>query len=340
LIDKQLGHELVDQNSKWQLGQFIHETISNRSQLEQFHLVSYQRTSLKNISMIKGSDGPLWQSLRWIGTTPTAEDKTAVQCDVRLFKNEKRIELHFSIIKKSITDPEAIYIAFPFCMPYAEVSYEAQGGMVSPGKNQLEKTSSDWHAVQSFTVIRGPKGQVVLGSTEVPLVQFGDLNLGKFQDVAHVEKPHLFSWVMNNYWVTNFRASQEGEFKWHYFLTSSENPSMTDAAQFGWGSRVPFFCRVFPSGKESAFPFERSLIRIDAENILLVSAKPSSDGEDIILHLRETEGKTAEFSLFCLSEGPCMVTKVNVLGESIGNPAQKVRMKALESCFFKLERMR
>ncbi len=339
LLDKQWGIELIDRKSPWQLGQFIHEGISNRNQLEQFHLVSVRRESLENVSIQGGIDGPIWKSLSLTGETPTAEENTFVHCEIRLFHQDKRIELHYSLIKKGTTDPEAIYIAFPFNLPQAKILYEAHGGLVSPGKNQLEGTSSDWHTVQRYMILRSPEGQITLGSCEVPLVQFGDLNLGKFRYIARVEKPHVFSWVMNNYWVTNFRASQEGEFKWSYFLSSGEDTSHTSATRMGWSSSIPLLGRVFPSGKASDNPLERSLIQIDADNILLVSAKPASDKKGIILHLRETEGRPADFSLSFpfIPQNTITIKEVDVLEKVIGDIPQKIKMQAWESRFFKIE---
>ncbi len=339
LFDKKWGKQLLDKESPWQLGQFIHETISNRSQLEQFHLVSCQRHPLQNISVQDGIDGPIWKSLHVTGETPTAEKNTSVQCEIRLFHQDKRVEIHYSLIKKGITDPEAIYIAFPFNLPQAEILYEAHGGLVTPGKKQLEGTSSDWHTHQHFLALRSPEGQIILGSDEVPLVQLGDLNLGKFRYIAQAEKPHVFSWVMNNYWVTNFKASQEGEFKWSYFLSSGEDFSNTIATKMGWSSSIPLLGRVFPSGKASDKPQERSLLQIDADNILLVSLKPASDGKGIILHLREIEGVPAEFSLSIpvISSNRMNIREVNVLEEEIGDMLRTIKLEPWVSKFFKIE---
>lgn len=339
LYDKHLGIELADRESPWQIGQFIHETISNRAQLEQFHLVSAQRNPLRNVAVQKKTNGPLWQSLNVTGETPTAQGNTPFQCEIRLYHHGKRIEFHYSLIKKNITEPEAVYIAFPFRLPKAEVLYEAHGGMVAPGKNQIEGTSSDWHAVQNFLAIRSAEGQIVLGSHEAPLVQLGGLNLGQFRYIAKVEKPHVFSWVMNNYWVTNFKASQEGEFKWSYFLTSSQDTSDTFATRTGWGARIPLLCRVFPPGKPGNKPYERSMLHIDADNILLVSMKPEPTGKGLILHLREIEGKSTEFQIFLPDEPENIpaIREVNVLGESIGPPIKKILLDGLESRFFLIE---
>jgi alpha-mannosidase len=338
LLDKRWGTELIDKDSPWHLGQFIHETISNRSQLEQLHLVSCQRQTLRNVSIQNGVNGPLWKCLRITGETPTAEENSPVRLEIRLFHHEKRIELHYSLIKKDITDPEAIYIAFPFDLPQAEVLYEGHGSLIFPGKNQLEGTSSDWHTIQRFTALRNREGQIILGSEDVPLVQFGDLNLGKFQYLAQVKKPHVFSWVMNNYWVTNFKASQEGEFKWSYFICSGKDSSSTTATRIGWNSSIPLVGRVLPAGKASGEPEEQSLLNIGAANVLLVSSKLSTDAKGIILHLRETEGRPVEFyiSIPVIPSEKCSIEEVNVLEEMIGEIRGKIKLKAWESKFIKV----
>jgi alpha-mannosidase len=338
LVDKDLHLEMVDSRGPWLLGQFIHETISHRSQLEQLRLHTYDRQPLTDIKIHSGVDGPIWSSVRVHGESETSEEGKPVICEIRLFNTEKRIELHFRITKKGITEPEAICIAFPFRMRDGQTCYDVQGGVVYPGENQLEGTSADWHALQNFVAVRGLDGQYILGSDEVPLVHCGDINLGKFQYVAKVLSPHVYSWVMNNYWVTNFRASQEGEFKWKYYLTSTKNTSNTYAIRFSWNSRVPLLPRVFPPGESSKLPLTQSLLRISDENILLVSAKPSQDGEDIILHLRETDGQPAKLSVILpLADGRRLsLTEVNVIEKIIGEPEESILLNPWESKFVKL----
>ncbi len=338
LVDKKMHIEMVDTRSPWLLGQFVHETISNRAQLEQLRLNTYDRQPLTHIKVERGIDGPIWSSVLVSGESMTAEQGTRVIGEIRLFKTDKRIELHYRITKRDVTDPEAIYIAFPFRMSDGKTCYEIQGGLVFPGENQLEGTSADWHAIQNFLAVRGSAGQFILGSDEIPLVHCGDINLGKFQYIAEIASPHVYSWVMNNYWVTNFRASQEGEFTWKYFLTSAKNRSNAYATRFSWNSRIPLLSRVFPSGESSKAPFTRSLLRTNEDNILFVSAKPSQDGEGIILHLRETDGRSTELSVVLpvVDSRKQSLTEVNVLEEIIGEPGESIRIKPWESKFVKL----
>jgi hypothetical protein len=336
LYDKEMKTNLVDPNFSWTMGEFIHEALSNRSQLEQFHLVNFTREKLTNIKIEKIVRGPLWTSVQSSGFTETAADTKKMQWEIRLYNKEKLIELLYSLVKKGITDPEAIYIAFPFNLPNADILYEIHGGEVIPGKDQLEGTSADWHTIQSYAAVRSYEGQIILSSKEVPLMQFGDLNLGKFQYIAEVKNPHMYSWVMNNYWVTNFRASQEGEFKWKYSLTSTSDLSYQTRIRFGWGSRIPFLTRVFPPGKNQTGSWKQSLLQIFPDNILLIALKiiPNEDG--FLLHLREIGGKPSEISLCSRLNGDKKLTLIeaNVLGEPIGKSGYSLPIPAFGTKFF------
>ena len=68
-------------------------------------------------------------------------------------------------------------------------------------------------AVQGFVAAENDAACVVLSSREALLAQLGGLNLGRFEKVAKIERPHVYSWLLNNYWTTNFRASAEGELR-------------------------------------------------------------------------------------------------------------------------------
>ncbi len=339
LVDKEWGEELVDTDSPWLLGQFILERISNRGQLERFRLVDQVRSSLNDVNIEPGKDGQLWQSLSWSGTTDTAVSGTRLKCEVRLFKRHKRLELHYVLFKKDITDPEALYVAFPFRVDDGTIHYEIQGGEVIPGKDQLEGTATDWNALQNYCAVRDPEGgQVVLCSPEIPLVHFGGLNLGEFRYTAQIERPHVYSWVMNNYWVTNFRASQRGEFRWSYAITSGTGAAAgSRAARFGWDSRIPLLTRVFPPARSVQKQKSFSLLEISEPNILLVTARPLSSGE-VILHVRELEGMEADFEVFSSGLGGrrYSLRETNALGEPIGQPTVHPRLKAFETKFFSL----
>ncbi|MCK5077010.1 MAG: hypothetical protein KAR38_11575, partial [Calditrichia bacterium] len=144
----------------------------------------------------------------------------------------------------------------------------------------------------------------------------------------------------NNYWVTNFKASQEGELQWTYSITSSADNSDMFATKFGWGNRVPLKSRIMlpTKGVEKTRLLSCSLINIDVPNLLLVNTAPSFDKKGIILHLREVEGDHALLDIKRLIEetGALSAEEVNVLEEKLPTLTSPLLIKHYETKFIKL----
>ena len=110
--------------------------------------------------------------------------------------------------KKAITDPEAVYISFPFEVNQGKIFLDVPGGTIEAGVDQIPGSSNDWYTVQNFATARNSESQVVMGSPEIPLMQFGAINTGRYKAGAVPQSTNMYSWPMNNYWVTNFNADQ------------------------------------------------------------------------------------------------------------------------------------
>jgi hypothetical protein len=252
-----------------------------------------------------------------------------------LFNTSKRVDLTYSIVKKPIIDPEGIYIAFPFKLDNGKLFFEVQGGVVEAGKDQIPGSSNDWNTMQNYSALRSNDAQIIIGSPEVPLMQFGGINTGRYKAGALPETSHMYSWPMNNYWVTNFNPDQKGEHQWSYYLTSGSNASNGEAVRFGWGSRVPFLTRILPGGGSGDQVWEKSMISGWPENVILVNAQPEEGEKAILIQVRETDGKTADLNKLKQASGaPLRITQVNAIGDAVTNGATS--LKPLGNGFFKL----
>jgi hypothetical protein len=211
---------------------------------------------------------------------------------------------------------------------------------VTPGETQLPGSASDWQTVQSFLAVRGAESQIVQASDQAPLVQLGDFNLGKWMPVTRVGSPRVFSWVMNNYWFTNFRADQEGDFRWHYSVTSGADRTTTSATRFGWGARVPLAARVFPPapGRTNALAWAYSPLSVQVTNLLMVEARPAPDGEGILAQVREIEGQQTSVRLQDLEVQVRLqkADEVDVLGRPVRENIDGLEFEAWETKFVRL----
>ncbi len=348
LFDKQLGKELLDVEDEHSMGQFVYETLSNRHQMERFTFAKTdttyvplegERSYLSEVKFKGVQNGPIWQSLFLEGKIAGCADERGLKMEIKLFHMEKRIELHYALHKVKVYDPESVYIAFPFKLDEGKIGFEAQGGIVYPGENQLEGTSSDWNGVQNFAFVKNETSQIVLGSNDVPLMQFGGINTGKFHYKHQPENNHIYSWVLNNYWTTNFKAGQEGELKWSYYFTSGQETSNAAATKFAWASRVPMIPRVFTSGNYNGGESEKSFLKVPPQNLLIVVGKQSETGEGVVLQIRETEGKTTILNPTDLISDNAFNTakEVTVIEEIIHPEQDKISFKPFETKFILLK---
>jgi len=332
-FDKELSLELVDRNSEYRMAEFILEQLGNRSQMERKMLTDYKRSPLDTLWFDSVTRGPVFNSIKFYGESETAINPKGYSIEIRLYNTEKLVEIVCSIIKKSITDPESFYIAFPFNLKDGKHFTEVQGGIIETGKDQIKGSSNDWYSVQNFTSVRNPDAQLVMDCGEMPLMQFGAINTGRYQAGAMPQGTHVFSWPMNNYWVTNFNADQRGGHTWSYYLTTSEDVSDNFASRFGWGSRIPYLTRILPGEGTGENKGEGSFIEGWPGNVVLVSARPSDDGKTILIHLRETDGKEAHLNLKNgLTGNQLDISGSDVTGKSIMD--SDTIIKPLESKFF------
>lgn len=335
LFDKTINKELTDQEDRWKLGEFIYETLDNRSQMESFRLDNFKREAAGKIRFEGYQKGTIWNTFRFSGNTRAANKEGDYQLEIRVFNTTQRIDLVYFIEKKMVTDPEGIYIAFPLQMKEGQLMFDVPGGEIRAGIDQIPGSSNDWNTVQNYARLMNKDAQVLLTSVEIPLMQFGAINTGRYKAGATPSSTHLFGWPMNNYWTTNFNAEQHGGLTWNYSLTSIPGNTPQDAIRFGWGNRIPFLSRVIPGGGNSEKLIQGSFISGWPENILLVSILPEQDGKSAILHARETSGKECTMHIFNNHSGkPIQCIPVDVTGRPVKNGS--LILKPFESKFFRI----
>ena len=339
LYDKESNLKLIDSTSNYQLGEFIGERLAERSSLESKRMGSHERFPLDTISFIGIRYGDIYDVLQFRGKTKmgTQNDKTNFSVEIKIYKTSKLIELGFMINKNINTQPESFYIAMPFLLANGNIYCEVPGGVMQAGVDQIKGSANDWNTAQSFVSIKSDNSQIVVSSNETPLWHFGNINMGRYKAGAVPETTHLYSWPMNNYWVTNFNADIRGEINWSYFITSINNGSLADATKFGWNTKVPLLGRVLPKSLKPSLvksPNFEKIINFHSDNILLVSMNPHETKNEIIIHVREISGTQVPLNITSEFLNLLKVVECNAIGEVIDQNPKFLSPKA--TMFLKL----
>jgi len=338
LIDKEIGRELVDKSCPWPLNTYIYEQPEGGRKAvdDMTKRAVFRRWAPESTASI----GVEWRGPVAKSCLVTSAPKMCRRLDQRiiLYDDVKRIDLVNILNKEETFDPEAVYFAFPFAvgpglpgafsskpgaimpaakpkeidplaaaLPGPNVRFEISDADMAPGIEQLPGTTLDWHTVQHWIEFSGKDARVIWSSIEAPLIQFGDINTGKWLKKLELTNAWVFSYAMNNYWMTNFKASQEGRVEFRYSLTSlPPAPPLTGApaspagsdrvvsSRFGWEVHSPLVAVWLPPKNKGPFttPFE-SLISVDRPNVIIQALWLDPDGTPVV-RLREIAGQATE----------------------------------------------
>jgi len=116
---------------------------------------------------------------------------------------------------------------------------------------------------------------------------------GKWPTEFRPRTATIFSWVMNNYWGTNFAPQQGGEFTFRYSLVSGPTLDPADLTRLGDEAMTPLEvdqvgAAIIPGKLPSD---EASLLEVDNPSVAVATWKLAEDGQGSILRLEETAGK-------------------------------------------------
>ena len=306
IYDKQLGKELVNEKSPYRFGQYLYvsggDTRPNT-------LLQYRTIELRPKLTVDGAhNGRLISVTRepygLVARMQSTDTNTpAVTTEIRLFNGEKKIEFIEDIDKRAVRMREAVYFAFPFAMDHPEFQYEIQNGVVNPAKNMYPGAGHEWFSVQHWVSVQqnGISGTVM--PLDAPLVTLGDIYRGSWPTQFGERTGTIFSYVMNNYWSTNYDTSQGGLTRLRYVITSAASTDAPALSRMGWEEATPLeLDEVTRQDKaiqpaESSASRQGSYLQLNDPALLVEDWKPAEDGNGTILRLLDLGGTERKVSV-------------------------------------------
>lgn len=305
IFDKELDRELVDRTSPYQLNQYLYVSGGDKRLTQ---IVFMRKTLPLAHLVVTPSSGGHIESLR---KTPYGEVLTveshglhtpSIKSQIVLFNDEKKIEFIDHLNKDPVLAKEAGYIAFPFALKKPAFTYDIQNGWVNPARDLLKGANLGWFTVQHWVKAADPGLAVAIMPLDAPLVTLGDINRGTWPEKFHPATSTIFSYIFNNYWHTNFRRIQSGDYTFRYVLVSGRTLSPSYLTRLGSGEMTPLEIEKLRTqdtlGSTPTLPSRASsFLRIDVPNVVLGSWERSQNGSGDLLRLYETEGRPAAASL-------------------------------------------
>jgi hypothetical protein len=250
-----------------------------------------------------------------------------IDTEVSVYDDLKRIDIANRVRKEEVHGREAVYFAFPFQVSRPTLAYQIQNAWVRPNTDQLPGAPREWFATQNAVVARGDGVAIGWGSPDAPLITLTDIDRGRWLRSLDITNAHVYSWVMNNYWSVNYKASQGGDYRFRYFITSGAKLGEPELAQFSVATRSPLVpyddydnLHVTIAPATHRMPLVRgSFFTVEGCSAEVTALKQAEDGDGVILRLHEHAGGDAA----CRLESPVFPVRSAVLAngvEQAGSP--------------------
>ena len=324
IFDKQLNRELVNESSPYRFGQYLYVTGGDKAPNT---VLQYSHVYPKPAIDIHPSEGGSVVSVShtpygWVARMRSVDVNTpSITSEIRLFDQTKKIELVEDVEKKDVDTKEGVYFAFPFAMKQPEIQYEVQNGVVNPAKDMYPGAGHEWLSVQHWVALNESGVSVGLLPLDAALATFGDINRGQWPEKFEKRDGTVFSYIMNNYWDTNYRAGQGGHFQFHYVITSSSSTNAPELSRLGWEEITPLEANIvttqdkaLSAAQESGTtnsqaseiedkmigvsgaacildPKEDSFLSVDDPDLLFETWKAAEDGNGTILRFLDLGGQ-------------------------------------------------
>jgi hypothetical protein len=306
IFDKQLQRELIDSSSPYRFNQYIY--VSGGDDFPN-QLLTYRKWSpLARLETHAAALGKLISvSKTPVGTIARLESQSLntprISTEIILFDHEKKIEFNNHVRKDLVYKKEAIYFAFPFAIKEPQFKYEIQNGVVDPAREMMPGAGLEWFSSQNWISVSEPDITVSLINKDSFLWTLGDIVRGTWPTEFGRRRATAFSYVLNNYWNTNYVAAQEGEFTFRYVLTSARVLDQAALSRSAWEETTPLE-RILIKAQDRTAPEQNplpaaqmSFLQLNDSSILLSAWKQAEDGNGFVLRFIDLSGKRASVSI-------------------------------------------
>jgi len=233
--------------------------------------------------------GPLVARLRVDSDAPGAKHLTR---EIRVCDGSDSVEVTNTLGKTKVREKEGVHFAFPFRVPGATLRFDLGEALVVPEASQLAGACKDYLAAHSVDV-SGETSGVTLTSLDAPLFEIGAMtdetqgakDVRAFRETV-APGTAVYSYAMNNYWHTNYKADQEGDVGLRYALRPHARESQDAIARGGIEAARPLLAvRTDPAAPPLRPPFA-----VEPSGVLVRSLTPTEDGKGIVVRLYNASG--------------------------------------------------
>ena len=275
------GRELVDPGREPGLAHYLYVPGLDPAKAE----------AASSVRIRPGEPGPLVAS---IVVESDAPGTRGLVREYRVVDGLSRFDIAVTVDKEKVRDKESVHIAFPFAVPGGTARVDVGWGFVRPETDQIAGACRDFLCARDGVDISNGEYGLTWTSLDAPLVEVGamtDESPRRGERRLWLERlepsTRLFSYAMNNYWHTNYKADQEGPVTLRYAVTPHLGADTAVARKLEWEAGMP----LIPVPADPAAPVPAFPLTVRTEAVVATRLRPAADGRGWILRLYNASSK-------------------------------------------------
>ncbi|MGQ9731864.1 MAG: polysaccharide lyase family protein [Candidatus Zipacnadales bacterium] len=285
LVDKATGRECVDQTAPYTLNEYLYVSGGEGTNIVDLGANKPAELTVDEPQNVKFSKLVLPGLGVFVKVSMVARKTPELSSWIWLADDAPYVQIINYVTREAERKKEAAYFAFPFAATNPEVRLEIPNGVMQPEIDQLPGACCEWYAVQHFARLSSEEGEIAWVSADAPLVCIGDINRGLWPEKLEVKNGHLYSYIMNNYWFTNYKADQSGPMQFRYAFTP-RTLGDAEAARFGWQACMEARYRLIPKAQNGPLPAAPiALCRVNPSSVAITAIKAPEVGSGLIVRL-------------------------------------------------------
>jgi alpha-mannosidase len=139
----------------------------------------------------------------------------------QLINGLQKVVIRSEIDKEKVYTPEGVHLGFPFNVPSGVMHIDLGYGIYRPEADQLKAACKNYFTPEKWVDISNQNYGVTFVTNDAPVIEIGEITtdanaVGWLSSVKPSQT--IYSYVMNNYWGTNYKATQEGIVSFRYSI--------------------------------------------------------------------------------------------------------------------------
>lgn len=242
-------------------------------------------------------EGPVLTTIAVRSQAPGAQ---GLLREYRVVRGLGRLDIAVTVDKTPVREKEGVHIAFPFAVPGATVRVDTGWAWARPEADQIEGACRDFLCARDSVDLSNGEYGLTWTSLDAPLVEFGAItdetpreSERRIWRRALEPSTTLFSFAMNNYWHTNYKADQAGPVTLRYAVSPHVGSDPAPAKKLAAEAATP----LVPIAADPDRPAPRFPLTVEQGPVVATSLKPAADGKSWLLRLYNASDRPAPVRL-------------------------------------------